>query len=237
MAWLVEHAPLLIDPPLATWITERLVEAQRIMRLRRGVYLVPDHDGRLPSLARAMNLLEPDGYISGHAALSAQGLNDQDVSHWWAVGTRRQADITYGRYLGHFVFSPASARTGLREAVRVEGEPVTMATATQALVDEARLMPFGFDWIETARVLRNAAETGRTDEVRVLRVLERQPSLAALRRLGLLFELVRGAPDAHLLGEARHNLTLSRITGDSHVDPTWRITLPFDRSQISRAMK
>ena len=237
MAWLVEQGPLVQDPPLPTWITESLVASRRIMRLRRGVYLVPEASGRLPSLSRAMNLLDPVGYVSGHGALAAQGLNDQDISHWWAVSGRRQADIAYGPFRAHFVYSPDSAKQGKRHAVLYEAERSQMATPTQALFDEARLMPFGFDWIETARVLRNAVEAGRTDEGQVLRLAKQTPSLAAVRRLGLLFEIVRGKPDEMLLAAARRNLTVSRVAGDETVDPTWRITLPFGRDRIIRGMK
>jgi hypothetical protein len=237
MGWLVAHGPLVVEPPLPAWITDRLVTAQRVMRLRRGVFLVPGDDGRLPSLPRAMDLLDPAGYVTGHGALAAQGLNDQDVSHWWAAAGRRQADISYGLYRAHFVFSPESARVGQRHVVPYEGDRVRMATPTQALVDEARLIPFGFDWVETGRVLRNAVETGRTAETGVLELLSAQPSMAATRRLGLLFELVRGSPDPRLLAAARRNLTVSRIVGDEGIDETWRITLPHDRARIARGMK
>jgi predicted transcriptional regulator of viral defense system len=237
MVWLVENGPLLVDPPIPGWIMERLVEGGRVMRLRRGVYLAPDQSGRLPSFARTMSLLDPGGYVTGHAALAAQGLNDQDISHWWAVGSRRQADIAYGLYRGHFVCSPASARLGKRHQVLVGVERVGMATPTQALVDEARLMPFGFDWIETARVLRNTVETGRTDEDRVLRALRSQPSLAATRRLGLLFEIVRGAPDERFVVAARRTLAPSMVKGSDQLDAKWRIALPFDLARIQRAIR
>jgi predicted transcriptional regulator of viral defense system len=237
MAWLVANGPLVVDPPLPNWLMKSLERSRRVMRLRRGIYLVPKPDGRLPSLPRAMNMLDEDGYVTGHGALAAQGLNDQDVSRWWAVGSRRQSDIVYGLYRAHFVFSPEAAVGGERAMVSFEGEQVRMATATQALVDEARLMPFGFDWVETARVLSNAVAVDRTDEERVIRVLRKQPSLAATRRLGLLFELVRGEPHKGLLELARRSDTISRVSDGRVTDPPWRIGLPFGRDHIRRAMK
>lgn len=237
MAWMVEHGPLVVDPGLPTWITESLVDARRVMRLRRGVYLAPDAEGRLPSLPRAMSLLDPSGYVSGHGALAAQGLTDQDVAVWWAAGSRRQADIAYGLYRAHFVLSPQSARQGQRQVVAYEGDQISMATPSQALVDEARLMPFGFDWVETGRILRNAVDLAQTDEKQVLGLLAAQPSLAATRRLGVLFEIVRGEPDPRFLEAARRNLTVSRISGEEQMDPVWRITLPVDKKQIRRGMK
>ena len=237
VAWLVENGPLVTAPPIPVWIMRRLTDDRRILRLRRGTYLVPTEEGRLPSLGRAMNLLDADGYISGHAALAAQGLNDQDIPTWWALATRRQADITYGHFAGHFVYSPGSATSGERHTVPLEGEAVVMATPTQALVDEARLIPFGFDWVETGRVLRNAVDVRRTDEAEVKRVLAQQPSLAAARRLGLLFELVRGRPDPDLLRIARRTTTVSVVSGGRFVDREWRIKLPLRRDDIRRAMQ
>ena len=237
MAWLIERGPLVVEPPLPSWILENLVADRRIMRLRRGAYLVPEVSWGLPSLPRTMNLLDPDGYVSGHGALTAQGLNDQDIARWWAVGSRRQADISYGLYAAHFVFSPESAISGQRYDVMYEGDHTSMATPTQAFIDEARLMPFGFDWVETGRVLRNAVEVGATDERQIQQALSTQPSLAATRRLGLLLEIVRGTPDTDLLDVARRNLTLSRITGEQEIDSTWRITLPVNKEQIRRGMK
>jgi hypothetical protein len=86
-------------------------------------------------------------------------------------------------------------------------------------------------------VLRNAVEAGRTDEWQAIRLLQEQPSLAATRRLGLLFELVRGTPHPEMLRIARLSATVSKVADGREVDPTWRITLPFGRDRIRRAMK
>jgi Transcriptional regulatory protein, C terminal len=137
MAWLISQGPVVEHPPLPAWITKKLVAARRIMRLRRDAYLVPDASGRLPSLPRAMNLLDPSCYVSGHGALAAQGLNDQDIAVWWSVGNRRQADISYGLFRAHFVVSPESAKHGEYHVVTSDGDRVKMATPAQALVDEA----------------------------------------------------------------------------------------------------
>lgn len=236
MAWLISQGPVVEHPPLPAWITKKLVAARRIMRLRRDAYLVPDASGRLPSLPRAMNLLDPSCYVSGHGALAAQGLNDQDIAVWWSVGNRRHADISYGLFRAHFVVSPESAKHGEYHVVTSDGDRVRMATPAQALVDEARLMPLGFDWIETARVLRNAVDAGQVDETELLRLLAKQPSLTATRRLGLLFDIVRGAPDQGLLAAARRNLTLTRGAGDRFVDQGWRIALPVERQRIKRGL-
>lgn len=237
MAWLVQNGPLVADPPLPLWVLKALVADRRILRLRRGLFLAPRDDGRLPSFPAAINSVEPAGYITGHGALVAHGLNDQDVSHWWSLATRRQSDIRYGRFRAHFTLSPERARTGQRTTVQVEGDNVTVATVAQAFVDELTFMPFGLDWVEIARVLRNAVEANRTNEREMLSLIRERPSVAVTRRAGLLFELVRGRPDPELLAAARANDDITRVVGSGVTDRTWRLTLPFPRERILRGLR
>lgn len=237
MAWLVQNGPVVADPPVPLWILKALVGDRRILRLRRGLVLAPRSDGRLPSFPATINLVEPTGYVTGHGALVAHGLNDQDVSHWWSLATRRQSDIRYGRYRAHFTLSSERARTGQRTKVQVEGDKVVVATVAQAFIDELTFMPFGLDWVETARVLRNAVEAGRTNERDVLNLIRHRPSIAVTRRAGLLFELVRGRPDPELLAAARANDDITRVVGSGFTDRTWRLTLPFPRERILRGLR
>lgn len=237
LAWLIEYGPVVADPPLPTWMLKALVADRRILRLRRGLFLAPTREGRLPSFPATINAVDPAGYITGHGALSIHGLNDQDVSHWWSITSRRRSDIRYGPYRAHFTLSPVQARQGHRTLLQVDGEAVTLATVTQAFVDEFRFMPYGLDWIETARVLRNALETQKTDEHEVVRLLGPRPSIAVARRAGLLFEMVRSEPNPELLSIARKNDDITRLAGATVTDKTWRLTLPFPRERILRAIR
>lgn len=237
LAWLIENGPVVADPPLPAWMLKALVADRRILRLRRGLFLAPTKEGRLPSFPAAINAVDPTGYVTGHGALSMHGLTDQDVSHWWSITSRRQSDIRYGPYRAHFTLSPVQARQGHRTSLQVDGETVTLATVTQAFVDELRFMPYGLDWIEAARVLRNALETQRIDEHEVLRLLGPRPSIAVARRAGLLFEVVRSGPNPELLSIARKNDDITRLAGATVTDKTWRLALPFPRERILRAIR
>lgn len=237
LAWLIEHGPLVSNPPLPMAVLRSLVTDKRILRLRKGLYLIPTPQGRLPSLPGAINLVDPVGCISGHGALMLHGLNDQDISHWYTVTARRQADIAYGAFRVHFVLSPQAATTADRTTLDVRGEHVQVATIAQAIVDEVRFMPYGLDYGETARVLRNAFEVGKVTERDLVAVMRRRPSIAAARRLGFLLELVRPRPNSDLLTMARSQEGVTRLVGDSVPNSTWRLFLPSPADSILRASR
>jgi len=237
LAWLIQHGPLVGNPPLPMAVLRSLVADKRILRLRKGLYLVPTPQGRLPSLPHAINLADPVGCISGHGALMLHGLNDQDISHWYSVTARRQADITYGAFRAHFVLSPQWATTAARTTLNVRGEQVVVTTVSQAIVDEVRFMPYGLDYAETARVLRNAFEAGKVTERDLVAVMRNRPSVAAARRLGFLLELVRARPNRDLLAMARSQEGVTRLAGDSVPNSTWRLFLPGPADSILRASR
>lgn len=237
MAWLVTHGPLVVNPPLPAQLLRALAAERRIMRLRRGLYLAPTAQGELPSLPAAINLVDPDGYISGHGALMLQGLNDQDVSHWYSVSARRQADILYGRMHAHFVYSPEQRKAGRIISSAHRGSLIRMATVAQALIDEIVLMPFGLDYVETTRVLRNALQARQTSERELIATLKRRPSVAAARRLGLMLELITGKANPELLAMARSNDGTTTLDGATIPDRTWRLKLSNSRETIVRASR
>jgi len=237
LAWLIERGPLVADPPLPAWMLKALVSERRVLRLRRGLYLVPDESGRLLSLAATINTVDPDGYVTGHGALMLHGLNDQDISHWWSLTSRRQSDIRYGPFHVHFVVSPENAKAGRRATLTADGDQVRVATVTQAILDEVRFMPDGLDWVETARVLRNALEDRKTSEHQIVALLRARPSIAVARRLGLLLELVQSKTNPDLLAIARKNDDLTRLAGGIVSDKTWRLSLPLSRDRMLRAIQ
>jgi predicted transcriptional regulator of viral defense system len=237
MAWLVTHGPLVANPPLPMAALRSLVTGERILRLRRDLYLAPDRSGRLPSLPETLNLVAPDGYISGHGALMLHGLDDQDISHWYSVTANRRPDVRYGLLRAHFVMSPNQVAVSATTSLAVGGHRVKVATAAQALVDEVLLMPWGLDHVETARVLRTAIEARAVTEIELVRQLGRRPSVAAARRLGLLLELVTSHPNADLLAMARSNRGVTRLAGDAVFDETWRLYLPQSRAEIAKASR
>ncbi len=237
LAWLIEHGPVVRTPPLPMAVLRSLVADKRILRLRKGLYLVPTAQGHLLSLPGAINRVDSSGYISGHGALMLHGLNDQDISHWYSITAQRQADIAYGAFRVHFVVSPEQTSHAARTTLSVRGEQVVVATIAQAFVDEVRFMPYRLDYAETARVLRNAFEAGKVTERDLVTALRKRPSVAAARRLGFLLELVRARANADLLALARSQDGVTRLAGDSIQNTTWRLFLPRPPDSILRASR
>lgn len=237
MAWLVSHGPLVVNPPLPPQVLRALAAERRIVRLRKGLYLAPSAAGQLPSLPATINLADPDGYISGHGALMLHGLNDQDISRWYSISNRRQADITYGRLNVHFVYSPEQRRVARVTTVSHRGTRVTVATVAQAFIDEVTLMPYRLDYSETIRVLRNALQSRQTTERELVAVLKRRPSVAGARRLGFMLEAVLGRITPELLDLARRNEGTTAVGGATVAERKWRLMLPRSRDAIVRASR
>ena len=237
LAWMIEVGPLVEPAGLPMAALRSLVAQRRILRLRNGLYLVPTREGRLPSLPRTINLADPEGYISGMGALSLHGFNDQDVARWYSVSSTRKPDIAYGPFHAHFVLSPERARVASRMRVDIQGEPVTLATAARAIIDELDLMPFGLDLGEVARMLRYTVGSGAIDEAQLMTEWRLTPSVATARRLGLLIELVTGTRSRAFLEVARSRKGITRLKDDRVPDPVWRLALPRTRAEIVGASR
>jgi predicted transcriptional regulator of viral defense system len=237
LAWLIENGPLVDEPPLPMTVLRNLVKRQRLVRLRRGLYLAPTPAAQLPSFPRTINLVDPDGYISGHGALSLHDLTDQDVVRWYSVSTRRQADITYGPFSAHFVLSAVRRRAASTSEVTVRGDRIVVATPARAIVDEVELMPLGLDYAETARILRYAVDTRAATEDILVAEMECTPSIAGARRLGFLLDLATGHRNARLLEIAQSSPGMTRTSRDRVAEYLWRLYLPERRATILGASR
>jgi len=237
LAWLIANGPLVERPPLPMTVLRNLVRQQRLVRLRRSAYRAPTAGGKLPSLPRTIALLDPEGYISGHGALSLHDLTDQDIVHWYSVSVRRQADIAYGQTSTHFVLSPARRRVASTRSIRVGGERVVVATPARAFVDEVELMPFGLDYPETARILRYAVDVRAATEDDLVAEIARTPSVAGARRLGFLLELATGHPNPRLRAIAQATPGMTRTSRDDVAEYPWRLYLPQSPRAILAASR
>jgi len=236
LAWLIENGPLVSEPALPRWMIESLVNNQRILRLRRGLYLVPTTQGELPSLGKTITLLNPEGYITGQAALSLYGLNDQDIIDWQVVSPVYQADFSYGLFGVHFIFSPVQAANGERIYLDCGQDKVLVASVGQAFIDEVRFAGRNLNWLETARTLKNALRSYKTDENKIETLLLTSPSTMIARKIGFLLNVLQGVPNEGLLALSRedHNTTLD--SSGEFFDHTWRLKLPFSPQEIKRGI-
>jgi predicted transcriptional regulator of viral defense system len=186
-------------------------------------------------LYEAINLVDPEGYISGHGALSMHFMTDQDVCRWYSVSSRRQGDIRYGPFEVHFVFSPARAATATKTTVAGDYDvyQASVASVTQAFVDEVSLMPDGLDWYTVARMLGKALATQRTSAFEIASVLSKRPSMASARRLGFMIEMITGIRDPALFAMACMNKDATPIAsgetlargGPAYISD-WRLSIP-----------
>lgn len=239
MAWLVSNGPIVSDPPISNWILRSLVDARRIMRLRRSLYLAPSGDARLLGVGRTVNTLDPEGYVSGLAALALHNLTDQDIADWWSISPRRQSDIRYGRVKAHFVYSPLRARSGERVVVTQAGEQVTVATPAQAILDELRFRPERIDWLATARMLSEALNQRATTPVELTTLLsnDHAPSTAVARRLGFLLEAVGAIAPNPLFAISRLTHDVTAVAGAKKSIERWRLISPLSEHEIQRGIQ
>lgn len=237
LAWLIEQGPVIENPPVSMALLRNLVKRHRLIRLRNGLYLAPRKNAKIPSLAKTINLVDPPGYISGHGALSLHDLNDQDISRWYSVTSRRQPDISYGQSSVHFVLSPERRRVANTGRIFARDEWVVAATPARAIVDEAGLLPFGLNYAETIRILRYAIDTQATTEAEILSELKLTPAVSAARRLGFMLELATGHKNAQLLKIAQSVSGMTKVSEDDTAEYPWRLYLPQSRSAILGASR
>ena len=237
LAWLVQNGPVVADPPLPNWLLKALTDEERVLRVRRGVYVAPTNEGRLPSLPRVLSELADGGYITGYAAFGLHGLNDQEARQWWVVTPNRQSDIRYGQREVHFVSSPTQAALGQTVFVSIDGESVRVATPAQALVDEVRYAPFGIDYVALTRVVVRAVTAGRIRAGDVADILEKAPSSSVARRVGFLLELAGADGDLRLQAWANTHRAVTDADRFEVRNSRWHLALPQSPDDIRRAAR
>jgi predicted transcriptional regulator of viral defense system len=232
MAWLVENGPLVAHPNLPAWTLKALVKDRRIVRLRRGLYLVPDRDGHLPSLEATIQHVAPTGYITGWAALAHHGLTDQDPGRWAVVTPERNAGFAYGRATVDFHTSPSRA-AGADIVIASEGRHgpgvTRWATAKQAFIDLLDRPELGPDAGSVAGSLRTGIEGGVVGFADLVSAVTGHGAVASARRLGFLGEIASNSRLPGLLPLAHRSHNWSRLGTSETVarDSRWRLLLPL----------
>lgn len=239
MAWLVANGPLHQDPPLPHWTLRQLVRTERIARLRRGTYLAPRPDGRLPAAPAVAQLLAPEGYLSFYGAITLHGLTDQDTARWVMVTRAHQAPARAPRAQFDFVPWPARVRGAQVRTRAIDGVRVRLATPLQAFSDCLEAPRFAPSFPELVHVLRDGLALRRLSRGSLVeRALELSSPVVA-RRLGLLLELVTGEVEPRLVDVAgrSHNWTRLDDRPATIREPRWRLLLPRSRGDILAAAR
>jgi predicted transcriptional regulator of viral defense system len=237
MAWLIEHGPLVEKPQLPAWMLKQLVRENRIARLRRGLYLVPDKAGRMLPVAVVAALLAPLGYVSFYGALTLHGLTDQDASVWAVVTDKFQGDVRYGPFTLQFAVWPRRLRRAKTKKMAVDGVQIRVATPAQALSDALEAPRFGAALPELLHVLRVGLSTRRVTVAQLRQRAVELGSVTLARRLGLLLELATGDVDPVLATLARRSHRWTEGNGRQVRDSQWRLVLPTSRKRILTAAR
>ena len=241
MAWLIEHGPVVVDPPLPQWLLHDLVEGQRIARLRRGIYLVPTAKGEMLNLPAVATLLAPKGYLSFYGALVLHGLTDQDTTRWGFVTDKRQSSLKWGQQRLDFVPWPRRLRNAEVKTLQRGSETIRIASPAQALCDALEAPRYVPSWPELLHVLRTGLALRRfaVSGLRARALAINSPALA--RRLGLLLEMETGEVDPALLKIAQRSNDWTRLAGlgtRARVrDARWRVELPRSREDLLAAVR
>jgi predicted transcriptional regulator of viral defense system len=237
MAWLVEAGPLVENPLIPPNLMARLVAQGRILRLRRSLYLAPRGDGRLPSMAAAITLALPMGYITGLAALAEAGFTDQDPAVWHVVNPSQAPSLRYGALTVEVHSSPRRARAAQVRSRRDEGVSVRWATPLQAILDSCAISSTAPDPVYLVAALRVALESGRLLPKTLQEAILVEGSEAAARRLGYLLTLLGNTVSPEVLSLARRThdwalLTPKRPTATRNSQ--WRLLLTEPGDQLLR---
>lgn len=237
---LIAAGPVVVAPGLEPWVLRQLMRTGRIARLRRGVYLVPDAEGRMLPPAAVAARLDPKGYLSFYGALILHGLTDQDTGVWVVVTTKPQPSARYGRARIVFVLRRARAPRPQVRTRRIARVPIRVASADDAFCDCLERPRYGPSPAELLRILKTGLQSRRLSVRRLRDRVLRSGSPSSASRLGLLLELSTGKRDPPLYAFARRSHRWRALMDKGAValrDSSWRLTLPASPKQIARAAR
>lgn len=133
---------------------DRWVKSERVIRLRRGVYLLSNLYSKTPAHPFAVaNALKKASYVSLQSALSHHGMIPEYVPVTTSVTTGRPEELVtpIGRFQFRHVRVPLLSGFGEMEIAR--GQTALLASPEKALVDLLYLTPHS-DRVEYLRELR-----------------------------------------------------------------------------------
>lgn len=240
-AWMIEQGPIVEHPELPAWVLRTLVGQNRVARLRRGVYAVPDAQGRLRFSPFAVGeIVEPGSIVSFHAALAFWNLTDQTPRRIGVVSKKRHTRIAFGPQTVVFLARPRTLRHMEVKRSKIGDQTVRVATPAQAFVDALSFPPLAASPAELLTILAHGLATRIFTPTGLRRRALADGSLVVARRLGLLLELATGTTDLALLERARSSHAYSSFEGPeghaaTHTVPRWRLRTPASPERIQAA--
>ena len=209
------RGPLRLSAMQERKLLNRMAKAGLIVRVWRGLYLVPP---RLPlggkwspneALALSTLMANQKGryQICGPNAFNRYGFDDQVPNRVYAYNDRISGERTVGA-VALTLIKVAAERLGNTEQVRTaEGLAAVYSSRIRTLVDAVydwsrfNSLPRAFDWIQTELA------TGRIDAAELVRVTLHYGDVGTIRRMGALLD--RAGVAAALLRKLERALTPS----------------------------
>lgn len=240
-AWMIQQGPVIENPELPTWVLRTLVGQNRVARLRRGVYAVPDAQGRLRLSPFAVGeVVEPGSIVSFHAALAFWNVTDQTPRRIGVVSTKRHSPIAFGPQAVVFLARERALRQMECKRRKIGDQTVRVATPAQAFIDALSYPPLAASPAEMLTILVHGLATKILTLTGLRRRALADGSLVVARRLGLLLELATGTTDSELLERARSSHAYSSFDGPedqqaTHAVPRWLLHTPAAPERMQAA--
>jgi len=226
-AWMIGQGPIIEHPELPAWVLRTLVGQNRVARLRRGVYAVPDAQGRLRLSPFAVGeVVEPGSIVSFHAALAFWNVTDQTPRRIGVVSKKRHSPVAFGPQAVVFLARANALKRMDSTRRKIGDQTVRVATPAQAFIDALSYPPLSASPGEMLTILVHGLATKILTPTGLRRRALAAGSLVVARRLGLLLELATGTTDARLLERARSSHAYSSFDGPedqraTHAVPRW----------------
>ena len=240
-AWMITQGPIVEHPDLPAWVLRRLVGQNRVARLRRDMYAVPDARGRLRLSPFAVGeIVEPGSVVSFHAALAFWNLTDQTPRRIGVVSKTRHSSIAFGPQTVVFLARPRALTRMESKRAKIGDRTVRVATPAQAFIDALSSPPLAASPAELLTILAHGLATRIFTPSALRRRALADGSLVVARRLGLLLELATGTTDLALLDRARSTHANSSFSGPgdqaaAHAVPRWRLRTPTAPARMQAA--
>jgi len=205
-------APLKLSPPRERRLLSRLARAGWIVRVWRGLYLVPPRlplGGKwTPSEALALNTLMEDRggqyQVSGPNAFNRYGFDDQIPTRVYAYNNRVSGERRIGAVALTLIRVADGRLGGTEKTETADGQVVVYSSRARTLVDAVYdwsrfgSLPRAFGWI------RAELAAGRVDASELVRLTLRFGDVGTVRRIAALLD--RQGVDARLLGKLERSL-------------------------------
>lgn len=244
-AWMIEQGPIIENPELPVWVLRTLVKQNRVARLRRGVYAVPDAQGQLRLSPFAVGeVVEPGSVVSFHAALAFWNVTDQTPRRIGVLSKKRHSSVAFGPQTIVFLARPRALKHMEFKLTKIGDRIARVATPAQAFIDALSYPPLAASPAEMLTILGYGLATKIFTPTGLRRRALADGSLVVARRLGLLLELATGKIDSDLLARARTSHAYSSFDGPevqqaSHAVPRWLLhtSATPERMQAAAGMR